>query len=182
MESNPTFVVFQARFLEFIKQVRRQDSKPKLINSMATTFIYEWLKRHPEAVFGDQERERVAEAIGNDLKLHFRHNEEGLLTDEIRERVWKARAGLSLMFIPQEKDTEISQLLARKRLDYGAHNIISFAESGIIIRCYDKTERIRNICARGGSSAVGESELDAWVDIVGYCAVAYLFLNNMWKQ
>ncbi len=77
---------------------------------------------------------------------------------------------------------ELATKLARKRVDYGWKNIVEFEEMGIIIRAVDKVHRIKNIEARDGFSAVGESVRDAYDDIVGYAAVAFLFLTNNWSD
>lgn len=111
------------------------------------------------------------------LHTHFQANPDGLPIQE-RKNFW---IDVASTFGASSK-ADLATKLAQKRVDYGAGGITAFGEQGIIIRTVDKLFRVANLSARGGNSAVGESIQDAFDDIVGYAAVAYLYVDNQWED
>jgi hypothetical protein len=60
-------------------------------------------------------------------------------------------------------------LLAAKRDSYGPHNLTKFGDVGVLVRAYDKIERLAHMHRTGKTTtAVGEDALDAWRDLTGY--------------
>lgn len=111
------------------------------------------------------------------LSLHTEQN------DNAHPEWWAETAAIAMAIADRRKHVNIhvvARLLARKRVDYGCNNIVEFGQIGIAIRAMDKYHRIVNITKRDGETAVGESIDDAYVDIIGYCAVAYLYASDSW--
>jgi hypothetical protein len=66
--------------------------------------------------------------------------------------------------------TAIIDLLCERHSKYGAGNINEFREYGLLVRMSDKVARIKN----GAGDFEDESTLDAWMDLVGYAAIAHM--------
>ncbi len=65
--------------------------------------------------------------------------------------------------------TNMSILLMAKRESYGPHNLTKFGDVGVLVRAYDKIERLAHMHRNGmTTTAVGEDALDAWTDLAGY--------------
>lgn len=89
-----------------------------------------------------------------------------------------------------EWDTgEVSRLLAAKQHDYGHKNIDKFGLKGIVVRLNDKYERLTNLeftnrfFGDGGVIVprVRESLVDTLTDIVGYCVIGLMVLDDTFK-
>lgn len=64
---------------------------------------------------------------------------------------------------------DMRQLLVAKRESYGPFNLAKFGDDGILIRVSDKLERLIHMSRENlETTAVDESRIDAWRDIVGY--------------
>ena len=72
---------------------------------------------------------------------------------------------------------EITETLIRKQTDYGHHNIARFGRHGILVRCHDKVARLKNLHLARSGSAMNESIMDTYVDIIGYSAI-----GMMWER
>jgi len=72
---------------------------------------------------------------------------------------------------------DIRNMLLSKNKDYGDGNLKRFGETGIIIRCNDKIERLWNI-AQSKENAVGESAEKEWLDIAGYAVQAIRLIRE----
>lgn len=68
-----------------------------------------------------------------------------------------------------------ADLLVDKRDSYGADNLTADGRMGMMIRTSDKIARLRHMYknqrTEGGD---GESELDAWMDVLGYATLALI--------
>lgn len=74
------------------------------------------------------------------------------------------------------------ELLCSKQADYGHENITNFGLIGVSVRLCDKVARLVNVLGRGGDTAVtGETLVDTWLDIVGYCVIATMLINDSFK-
>lgn len=71
---------------------------------------------------------------------------------------------------------ELAELVISKQADYGHDNILAFGEFGLIVRCSDKVNRLRNLQGRKG---ITEPRVDAWSDLGGYSIIA-LMLDRGW--
>lgn len=89
-----------------------------------------------------------------------------------------------------EWDTaEMALLLAAKQHDYGHKNIDRFGLKGIVVRLNDKYERLANLeftrqfLKEGNSVApkVDETIVDTLRDIVGYCVIGLMVLDDTFK-
>jgi len=67
----------------------------------------------------------------------------------------------------------------KKQLDYGQGNISKFGKEGVLVRLYDKVERLRNLYAKG-RNASNESVRDTLYDIIGYGVISLLLLDGVW--
>lgn len=73
---------------------------------------------------------------------------------------------------------EMVALLCRKQHDYGHGNINKFGEFGVIVRLSDKVERYKNLV---GKQAMNESTNDTLTDIIGYCVVLLMLLDETFQ-
>jgi len=69
----------------------------------------------------------------------------------------------------------VFQTLCRKQHDYGHENINKFGTYGVIVRLSDKVERYANL---KNKHAKNESVFDTLLDIVGYCVVALMLIDE----
>lgn len=72
---------------------------------------------------------------------------------------------------------EVTTILIKKQRDYGPENIARFGLTGIIIRMHDKIARLENLIS-SGQRANNESVQDTFIDIIGYSAIALMWMNN----
>lgn len=81
----------------------------------------------------------------------------------------------------------ISSILINKQKDYGTANITKFGLAGIVVRLSDKVSRLINILSKNNfdmklainsNSVSGETLLDTLIDIVGYCTVALMLIDE----
>lgn len=80
-----------------------------------------------------------------------------------------------LRFNKQWDPDEFADFLCGKQHDYGHENINTFGLVGLAVRLSDKVARIHHL---NTNLAKNESLLDSWSDIVGYCVIAEMILNN----
>lgn len=73
---------------------------------------------------------------------------------------------------------EMVHTLCSKQHDYGHGNINRFGLPGITVRLSDKIERYKNLYGR---EAMNESTHDTLLDIVGYCVVALMYLDETFQ-
>jgi hypothetical protein len=86
------------------------------------------------------------------------------------------------------------QIFAQKMLDYGIDNIalgadmnieenINISHQGVIIRCLDKINRLKNLIFKKQQNYVkNESILDTWKDLSIYSIIAQIILDKKWKR
>jgi len=75
-------------------------------------------------------------------------------------------------------------LLLRKHKDYGPKNIAHSPGgplNGLRVRMWDKTARINNLLDNGVQPS-NESLRDSFIDLLNYCAIAIMVLDNKWPQ
>jgi methionyl-tRNA formyltransferase len=69
----------------------------------------------------------------------------------------------------------------KKQLDYGSGNIAAFMELGVLVRCNDKIERLKNLTRKGQMSPNNESIVDSWLDLANYGLIGALCNKGIWK-
>jgi len=86
------------------------------------------------------------------------------------------------------------KLFATKMLDYGINNIslgedmdepenIDFSHKGVLIRCLDKINRLKNLVFKNQQNHVkDENILDTWKDLGNYSIIAQIILKSGWKK
>lgn len=75
---------------------------------------------------------------------------------------------------------EMSELLILKQKDYGPKNIVQCpvgAETGVLVRVYDKLSRLSNLL-KSGAEPNNESLEDTWKDIIGYGLIGLMLYRN----
>jgi hypothetical protein len=75
-------------------------------------------------------------------------------------------------------------LLIKKHHDYGPKNISLSPGgplNGLRVRMWDKTARINNLLDSGVQPS-NESLRDSFIDLLNYCAIAMLVLDEKWPQ
>jgi len=73
------------------------------------------------------------------------------------------------------------QLLINKQLDYGPGNINAFGELGVLVRCSDKVERLKNLYSKDRTPA-HESVDDSWKDLGNYPLIAQMIRKGVWPE
>ena len=71
----------------------------------------------------------------------------------------------------------VQKTLIKKQRDYGPENIARFGLNGIVIRTHDKVARLENLASKN-IEASNESFDDTLLDIIGYSAVALMWING----
>lgn len=71
----------------------------------------------------------------------------------------------------------VTNTLIKKQKDYGPENIARFGLNGIVIRTHDKVARLENLKTKK-SDGENESFDDTLLDIIGYSAVAIMWING----
>jgi hypothetical protein len=66
--------------------------------------------------------------------------------------------------------------LCKKQHDYGHGNINRFGIYGVIVRLSDKIERLENL--NKIETPHNESKHDTLLDIVGYCVIALMLMDD----
>ena len=83
----------------------------------------------------------------------------------------------------QRVASEITTLIAQKHLNYGTQGILGFGEAGIVVRVWDKINRLKTLVLDGkesdlptARSIVNEFETvnDTWRDLAGYAIIALM--------
>lgn len=72
------------------------------------------------------------------------------------------------------------KLLDRKQQDYGSGNIATFGEKGVLVRCVDKTERLKQLVWKS-KTAKNETVFDSWQDLANYAVIAQLCNQGNWR-
>ena len=72
------------------------------------------------------------------------------------------------------------QVLDAKQKDYGSQNIAAFGEFGVLVRCWDKVSRLRNLLGNV-KNPKNESIEDSWLDLSNYAIIAALCRRGEWK-
>ena len=75
-------------------------------------------------------------------------------------------------------------LLIKKHHDYGPKNISLSTGgplNGLRVRMWDKTARINNLLDSGVQPS-NESLRDSFIDLLNYCAIAMLVLDDKWPK
>ncbi len=70
-------------------------------------------------------------------------------------------------------------LMIRKQSDYGPGNIAGFGELGVLVRTWDKVERLKTLLT-AGKAPENESVDDSWKDLMNYALIALLVRRGIW--
>lgn len=90
-----------------------------------------------------------------------------------------AQRTIALLRLMEIWDTgEMVSTLCKKQHDYGHGNINRFGLMGVAVRLSDKVERYMNL---KGREAKNESTNDTLIDVVGYCVVALMLLDETFQ-
>jgi hypothetical protein len=69
--------------------------------------------------------------------------------------------------------------LIKKQMDYGPENISKFGITGLTIRMYDKISRLTNLSSNHRKPMVDDEPIfDTALDLIGYCAIAMMWINQ----
>ncbi len=76
---------------------------------------------------------------------------------------------------------ELSTLFAAKQACYGPANIARFGIDGVLIRMYDKMQRLLNLVWDKKENAYPEETVrDTFMDMAVYGTIALLIMNGEW--
>ena len=71
----------------------------------------------------------------------------------------------------------VAEVVIAKQNDYGHGNILAFKEQGLVVRLWDKINRLMNL-VWFGNQAKNESTEDTFTDIAGYAIIGLMLANN----
>jgi len=74
---------------------------------------------------------------------------------------------------------EYPRVFYSKQVDYGPENISKFGELGVVVRMYDKVQRLANLIFKSREPS-NESIDDTLFDIIGYAAIMLLIRRGSW--
>lgn len=75
---------------------------------------------------------------------------------------------------------DLADLISAKQYDYGKDNILGFGEQGLVVRLWDKINRLKNLIWNN-QRPKNESVEDTLNDIAGY-AIIGLMLRRGWFE
>ena len=75
---------------------------------------------------------------------------------------------------------DLAELIAAKQNDYGKDNILGFGEQGLVVRLWDKINRLKNL-VWNNTRPKNESVEDTLKDVAGY-AIIGLMLRKGWFE
>ena len=78
------------------------------------------------------------------------------------------------------KFSDLADLIYAKQYDYGIDNILGFGEQGLVVRLWDKINRLKNLIWNN-QRPKNESVEDTLNDIAGY-AIIGLMLRRGWFE
>tara|TARA_R100001594_G_scaffold120807_1_gene156503 strand:- start:10 stop:336 length:327 start_codon:yes stop_codon:yes gene_type:complete len=77
-----------------------------------------------------------------------------------------------------------AKLFDSKQVDYGSQNVSLNGELGVMVRCTDKTSRMRNILLKklkGDTGVNHESLEDTYRDLANYGVIGLMVNKGIWK-
>lgn len=79
--------------------------------------------------------------------------------------------------------TTIFELFKRKQASYGPGNIDAFGECGVVVRMYDKIERLKRLVwEKRDNPLEDETITDTYLDIATYALIALLVRQGSWPS
>ena len=77
---------------------------------------------------------------------------------------------------------EAFSLWQKKNRSYGSHNISTFGLKGIVVRLWDKMQRVVRLGWNGVENPLEETLIDTFLDIAVYALIAILVIRNQWPK
>lgn len=77
---------------------------------------------------------------------------------------------------------EYYRLWKEKQRHYGPSNIAAMGKPGLIVRINDKVQRLKRFVFEGVEEDNQESELDSWLDILGYAMMGVMVHRGVWPN
>jgi len=72
---------------------------------------------------------------------------------------------------------EVAEVVIAKQHDYGHNNILAFKEQGLVVRLWDKINRLKNLFWNN-SEPKNESIEDTFTDIAGYAIIGLMLAEG----
>ena len=71
----------------------------------------------------------------------------------------------------------VAEVVIAKQHDYGHDNILVFKEQGLVVRLWDKINRLKNL-VWNNNNPKNESIEDTFTDIAGYAIIGLMLADN----
>ena len=71
----------------------------------------------------------------------------------------------------------VAEIVIAKQHDYGHDNILAIREQGLVVRLWDKINRLKNLLWKSAEPK-NESIEDTFTDIAGYAIIGLMLANN----
>lgn len=118
----------------------------------------------------------TAKAIGLDVR---EPSAKSILVEDICKTYGiETTAGREFLIIALEN----AVLMDRKQRDYGPGNISRHGTHGVVIRMWDKMERLSNLFTNKRRKATNESIRDSFRDISNYAIIALMLESGKWPD
>jgi len=116
----------------------------------------------------------AAADVCHHIDLAIAYQQEGKENWAVRELTTAAQYSVAyLRCVGKWSLLDEHNLLCSKQADYGHGNILRFGFPGVMVRCSDKAERLKNlVTTRSGVKPRNESVLDTFFDVIGYAVIA----------
>ena len=72
---------------------------------------------------------------------------------------------------------EVAKVVIAKQHDYGHDNILAFKEQGLVVRLWDKVNRLKNLVWKD-TEPKNESITDTFTDIAGYAIIGLMLAEG----
>jgi hypothetical protein len=77
---------------------------------------------------------------------------------------------------------ESFELFKKKQASYGSGNIGAFLERGVLIRTYDKLQRLKRLVWDEKPNPLNDENIDdTWRDVAVYATIAMICRKGAWK-
>lgn len=115
------------------------------------------------------------------------YSDDSVIAEKQRELYWLAIADAAFSAYvnltgiePDKAKHQAISLMIRKQADYGLRNILRFGEKGVIVRSYDKYERLNNLLGKKDIPNF-ESIADTWLDMCNYAVIAVMLIRGYFE-
>ena len=76
---------------------------------------------------------------------------------------------------------QVAEVVITKQHDYGHDNILAFRQQGLVVRLWDKINRLKNLIWTN-KEPKNETTVDTFTDIAGYAIIGLMLANETFTK